>query len=234
LDRAAGLEQALRYRLVSPWTNWLVVAARADGEKALDIPALRKVPQTLAAGWGGVGEVAAPMSAGPMLARSAAFSRGRARGVAPADLDRDSRDGASEIESELSRLLLQAGNLKQGVETLTREAQGVVGPLHEHAGHAERELQAIDSQASGLRSAIDALRSEADVLRGKIGELAAGLEPKRQAAVQKQLHRRLADLDKLLARAEDLLRMLQERRMPLGHLQEITRKFVEAIMRWRD
>ena len=53
-----ALDVALRYQLVSPWTNWLVVAARPDGEKALDIPAMRKVPQTLAAGWGGVGAVA--------------------------------------------------------------------------------------------------------------------------------------------------------------------------------
>ncbi len=56
-DEVTGLQTALRYRLVSPWTNWLVVAPRAEDEKALDIPALRKVPQTLAAGWGGVGSV---------------------------------------------------------------------------------------------------------------------------------------------------------------------------------
>jgi len=57
-DDVAGLQTALRYRLVSPWTNWLVVAPRAEDEKALDIPALRKVPQTLAAGWGGMGSMA--------------------------------------------------------------------------------------------------------------------------------------------------------------------------------
>ena len=55
LDDVAGLETALRYRLVSPWTNWLVVAPRTEKEKTQDLPALRKVPQTLAAGWGGVG-----------------------------------------------------------------------------------------------------------------------------------------------------------------------------------
>ena len=53
LDETAALDTALRYRLVSPWTNWLVIDVRADGEKSLDLPALRKVPQTLAAGWGG-------------------------------------------------------------------------------------------------------------------------------------------------------------------------------------
>lgn len=57
LDKAAGTETALRYQLVSPWSNWLVIAERAEGEKAQDMPALRKVPQTLAAGWGGTGGV---------------------------------------------------------------------------------------------------------------------------------------------------------------------------------
>jgi len=49
MDSATGLATALRYRLVSPWTNWLVIAARPDGDKAQDIPAIRKVPQTQAA-----------------------------------------------------------------------------------------------------------------------------------------------------------------------------------------
>ena len=73
---SAGLETALRYRLVSPWTHWLVVAERAENEKAQDLPALRKVPQTLAAGWGGTGHVmeclymdVEPQSA-PRLSRS--------------------------------------------------------------------------------------------------------------------------------------------------------------------
>jgi len=55
LDPVGGLEVALRYRLVSPWTNWLVIATRTEEEKAQDMPALRQVPQTMAAGWGGVG-----------------------------------------------------------------------------------------------------------------------------------------------------------------------------------
>lgn len=55
LDGVPALETALHYRLVSPWTNWLVIAVRPEDEKASDIPELRKVPQTLAAGWGGAG-----------------------------------------------------------------------------------------------------------------------------------------------------------------------------------
>ncbi|MBV6417433.1 MAG: hypothetical protein CMLOHMNK_02133 [Steroidobacteraceae bacterium] len=57
-DDTTGLQTALRYRLISPWTNWLVVAPRAEEEKTLGIPVLRKVPQTMAAGWGGTGRVA--------------------------------------------------------------------------------------------------------------------------------------------------------------------------------
>jgi hypothetical protein len=55
LEPVEGLQVALRYRLVSPWTNWLVIATRTEEEKAQDMPALRQVPQTMAAGWGGVG-----------------------------------------------------------------------------------------------------------------------------------------------------------------------------------
>lgn len=75
LDDVAGLETALRYRLVSPWTNWLVVAPRTDEEKAQDLPALRKVPQTLAAGWGGVGSVAMSLSMDALAAPRAMYSR---------------------------------------------------------------------------------------------------------------------------------------------------------------
>lgn len=54
-NEATGLQTALRYCLISPWTHWLVIAPREEHEKTRDIPALRKVPQTLAAGWGGTG-----------------------------------------------------------------------------------------------------------------------------------------------------------------------------------
>jgi hypothetical protein len=74
-DDVIGLQTALRYRLISPWTNWLVVAPRAEEEKALDIPALRKVPHTLAAGWGGTGSVAMSLSLDSFAAPSAMYSR---------------------------------------------------------------------------------------------------------------------------------------------------------------
>jgi Ca-activated chloride channel family protein len=54
-DGATALATALRYQLVSPLTHCLVVAERAQGDKATDLPVLRKVPQTMVAGSAGGG-----------------------------------------------------------------------------------------------------------------------------------------------------------------------------------
>ena len=56
-DEAAATELAVRYQLVSEWTDCLVVHVRAEAEKADDLPSLVKVPQVLAAGWHGIGTV---------------------------------------------------------------------------------------------------------------------------------------------------------------------------------
>jgi Ca-activated chloride channel family protein len=54
-DEAADL--AVRYQLVTEYTSCVLVFDRDEGQKAEDIPALRKVPQVLAAGWGAMGTV---------------------------------------------------------------------------------------------------------------------------------------------------------------------------------
>ena len=54
-DRAAATELAVRYQLVSEWTDCLVVHVRADADKATELPSVVKVPQVLAAGWHGIG-----------------------------------------------------------------------------------------------------------------------------------------------------------------------------------
>lgn len=56
-DSKAATALAVKYQLVSDYTNYLVVHARAEGEKAVDLPRLNEVPQMLAAGWGGHGSV---------------------------------------------------------------------------------------------------------------------------------------------------------------------------------
>lgn len=57
-----GLATALKYQLVSPWSNYLVISEREDEKKVYELPALRKVPQTLSAGWGGSGSMRRSMS----------------------------------------------------------------------------------------------------------------------------------------------------------------------------
>jgi Ca-activated chloride channel family protein len=57
MHQSEALKLAIKYQLVSSYTNYIVVAERSDLEKTLELPALRKVPQMLAAGWGGAGTV---------------------------------------------------------------------------------------------------------------------------------------------------------------------------------
>ena len=63
MRRLSGLEPteaaalAERYALVTKHTSCVVVLVRADGEKADGDPKLRVVPQMLAAGWGGTGNL---------------------------------------------------------------------------------------------------------------------------------------------------------------------------------
>ena len=51
----AGFTLALRYQLLSRWTNCIVTHVRADGEKAEGLPKIVRVPQVLAHGWHGTG-----------------------------------------------------------------------------------------------------------------------------------------------------------------------------------
>jgi Ca-activated chloride channel family protein len=53
LDAEAARALAIRYQLATQYTSFVVVAERADGEKAEDLPATIAVPHMLAAGWGG-------------------------------------------------------------------------------------------------------------------------------------------------------------------------------------
>jgi Ca-activated chloride channel homolog len=55
----AAKELAVRYQLMSRWTNCLVIHVRAEGEKSGDLPEIYKVPQMMAAGSHGMGSVVA-------------------------------------------------------------------------------------------------------------------------------------------------------------------------------
>ena len=217
LTDAAGLEQALRYRLVSRWTNWLVVAARPDGEQALDIPALRKVPQTLAAGWSGTGRMEYRMSVslnwtGPVEPSSPGDPG--ATGFLTRWL-RPSRQRPSEVMSDVSRLLLEADQLNRGVETLADEAHRAIESLQEHAQRLDRGLHAMESRVGNLLKEIATLQSRAEALRQTIGEMESRANPE------------------LIVQLEELLARLQERRRLLGHWQDVAREWMEVTRRCR-
>jgi uncharacterized protein Yka (UPF0111/DUF47 family) len=214
LDRAAGVDQAVRYRLVSPWTNWLVVAERPAGEKALDMPALRKVPQTMAAGWGGTGRVFGGSRA-PVPTTSLDFFADAAQEAAP-------RAAHGLALPSFSRI---PDNLDRDVRTLSDKAQRAVEALQEQAHRAEHDLDAIKKHFGDLQIALASIQKTADALRRLIGELESSADDSREERLS-----RLADLRVLLTEAEELLARLHEGRVPLGHLQDVVRKWAKAIM----
>lgn len=56
-NKENATELAVKYQLISANTNYLVVASSEVDKTRQELPGLRKVPQMLAAGWGGVGTV---------------------------------------------------------------------------------------------------------------------------------------------------------------------------------
>jgi Ca-activated chloride channel family protein len=59
LQQDEATDLAVRYQLVTEHTSCVLVYAREVDAKAEKVPALRKVPQVLAAGWGGTGSMRA-------------------------------------------------------------------------------------------------------------------------------------------------------------------------------
>ena len=60
LDSKEATELAGRYQLVTEHTSCVLVFDREEDQKTGEVPALRKVPQILAAGWGGMGILNSP------------------------------------------------------------------------------------------------------------------------------------------------------------------------------
>ena len=71
-DKKKKVRLALDYQLVTPLTNFLMEYIRADGEKATDMPVLRKVAQMAPAGHGGLGTVDYGI---PSLIRNVSYAR---------------------------------------------------------------------------------------------------------------------------------------------------------------
>lgn len=83
-DAQASVALALRYQLMSEYTNYLVIDVREEDGRAEDLPALRKVPQMLSAGWGGHGTLKASMC---MDLDQVVVSRNRSQVGPRADMD---------------------------------------------------------------------------------------------------------------------------------------------------
>lgn len=98
-DVAQARRLAVAYQLVTDLTNYLLVVERAEGERATDMPELRKVAQMVPAGWGGTGSVqfdamlAAPA---PMLMRTRGLPVAAAAGGAPGRLMKMQANSAAE------------------------------------------------------------------------------------------------------------------------------------------
>ncbi len=141
VDAGAGLETALRYRLVSRWTNWLVIAPRPEDEKVHELPVIRKVPQTLAAGWGGTGTVNASMSAAPpMFCRNVSSGQGRLSAFMSALSPKAVPQLAPDVRPEFHKLLKLIEESPSRLEPrrameLLREA-GLASELDEVFRHA--------------------------------------------------------------------------------------------------
>lgn len=158
-----GLNTALQYRLVSPWTNWLVVAARPEGSKAQDIPVIRKVPQTYAASSILYQSLPAmrltvaaeasvppmPMSAGRIMRGMPLFSRS-----GPGDSQR----AASSVPSRFDRIL-------ELIRAVTEKEWHEISVWAARDGHQELSQNAAtfrDLRRSGRRGWF----SEAELLLG--------------------------------------------------------------------
>jgi uncharacterized protein YegL len=248
LDDAAGLETALRYRLVSPWTHWLVVAARPESERAQDAPALRKVPQSLAAGWGGTGRVAPSITQAcidrplPPLTGSPSFSRRKATASrrAPRILKQIPFDRGEFVRSlpeatptrvqpsappgfprllELIEVSPSRLDPRRAIELL-REA----GLSHELEEIFERARQ------SGINVEAIAALALSDLLSGVLAE---ELSPEALSAL-KHLKRWAHDMSdvmgKLARHSHDLLRLTALRGDPAGLFEPRRRHDLEAAL----
>ena len=244
LDPVEGFRVALRYRLVSPWTNWLVIATRTEEEKAQNIPALRKVPQTLAAGWGGVGSDSMVLSLNSMAFPSAMYSRSAAYSVMedfersdiepplhalPLDLPQPYRRLLELIDADASRLdvagaldLLTQSGLSAEFDDLVRHADHFGLSIDMVAAFVVVGLlrgqldKFLSNEAQGaLASLQDRTKEASEVLR-LLGRHGVALRGLAQQAAARELFRQQSDYDNL------------ER---IGHLPEFLERLEDALRR---
>jgi Ca-activated chloride channel family protein len=170
MEREAAAALAERYQLVTTYTSCVVVMERSGEEKAQGDPALRAVPQMLAAGWGGTSRVVstprqlreahdhwlnmpALMSApsAPVqdkVANSAPVSSGRFYQSAREDEEsmlRRKKPAASPFAAALAKRLSRAGALPETIEELRSLGleQVIIDKLREVVAEGNRELDVV-------------------------------------------------------------------------------------------
>jgi Ca-activated chloride channel family protein len=240
LEPVEGLQVALRYRLVSPWTNWLVIATRTEEEKAQDMPALRKVPQTLAAGWGGVGSDSLVLSLNVMEFPSAMYSRSAAYSAMedfessdiepplhalPLDLPEPYRRLFELIDADASRLdvagalgLLMQSGLSTEFDDMVRHADNLGLSIDMVAAFVVVGLlrgqlgEFLSDEAQGaLASLQDRTKEASEVLR-LLGRHGVALRDLAQQAAARELFQQRSDYDTLerIGRLPEFLERLED------------------------
>lgn len=207
LEEDAGAQTALNYRLVSPWTNWLVVAERAEDEKADETPALRKVPQTLAAGWGGSGSVMSIKD--DYLACSTGF-----RDRAPRMEDLSSvAVFSSEAHSMAGLSYLEPGYRKL-IELITEhpdrlDPSGAI-LLLEESGLISKFKHVLDlAHSLGLDIGSIASVILEKILRGQLGEYLPATAHEGFAAIQAQARATSLSLNEISRNGERLMKVAE-------------------------
>ena len=145
-------ELATRYQLVTPYTHFVLVHERAAHEKSKDMPSLVQVPQMLAAGWGGNGNV---------LAMAAAPKRMSASFALPAFFRRADSSDLDQVMMSRQRTLRRTHKLPQEfVQQLETQDCKQFQTIDELS-----RLGLPEAIALWLRQQVVGMRSEAQVVQ---------------------------------------------------------------------
>jgi len=176
LDAEQALALAVEYQLVCEYTSCVLVYERAAGEKADANPELRKVPNMLAAGWGGLGSVdrgimmdMAVADISYNLAGPASAASPLSKQMAPArTLRRKKLASVVDFKESIEEELAQTESGAQSIDILQSLPFGTLEILHNNGidtlddliGLSQKELLALDGiDAEDVKMVIDALTS---------------------------------------------------------------------------
>ncbi len=220
LDEAAGSQLALRYRLASAWTNWLLVAPRAEEDKPHELPALRTVPQTLAAGWGGSGSVLPSFRLASLDRVSFSLREAAAYDVSccePADIDFPRMAALDASAAASPRRPLPAGlpePYRRLIELIEADPSrlseaGALGLLTESGLAAAFDEIFREAASLGLNVDVVAAIVLARLLDGEFGALLSDESKLQLSAAQMLAERAMKQLAELAGQSAALVRLAE-------------------------